>query len=179
MTFRSRLSARPPAFVEAVVGFLLPPRAREHVLGDLAESSASTPQYLFTACRAVPAVVFSQIRRTSYFPLWPPIGMALVAAFSRGDERWNPGAIVAAVVVLLTFMIRDAYRRPDLAHPWRQGLVDVAIVYVAIRLCAGGLALFRPDWVIGAAGLRGGAAVVAVLYLLRVHNPTGRVPRSA
>ena len=24
-----------------------------------------------------------------------------------------------------------------------------------------------------------GAAVVAVLYLLRVHNPTGRVPRSA
>lgn len=173
----SRLSA-PPAFVEAVVGLLMPPHAREHVLGDLAESSTSTRQYLVTACRAVPAVVFSQIRRTSYFPLWPPIGLVLFLAFGRGEERWNPGAFVAALAVLLTFMIRDAYRRPNLAHPWRQGLVDVAIVYAAIRVCAGGLSLFRPDWAIGAAGLRGGAAVVAVLYLLRVHNPTGRVPRS-
>jgi hypothetical protein len=169
----------PPAVIEAVLRVLLPPGAREHVLGDLAEGFTSTRQYLLTAGGAVLAVVFSQIRRTSYFPLWPPIGLVLFVAFCRGEERWNPGALVAALVVLLTFMVRDAYRRPDPAHPWRQGLVDVAIVYCAIRVCAGGLALLRPDWAIGAAGLRGGAAVVAVLYLLRVHNPTGRVPRSA
>lgn len=174
----SRLST-PPAFVQAVVGLLLPPVAREHVLGDLAESATSTRQYLLTACRVVPRVVFSQIRRTSHFPLWPPIGLVLFVAFCRGDGRWHTGALVAALVVLLTFMIRDAYRRPDQAHRWRQGLVDVAFVYIAIRVCASALALFRPEWTIGAGGLRAGAAVVAVLFFLRLGKPTGRVPRSA
>ena len=173
------MSARPLAALESLVGFLVPPLAREAVLGDLAERYESPAGYLLDALRTVPAVVVSQIRRTSYFPLWPMIGGALTASFGRGAENWWPRAVSPEIVTLLAFMLRDAYSVPDLVHPRRKGLVDVAIVAAAVLACQAGVASWRPEWSIAPAGLRGGALALAVLYLLRLSNPTGRVPRSA
>jgi hypothetical protein len=39
--------------------------------------------------------------------------------------------------------------------------------------------LWYPEWLITSEGLRGGALALAILYLLRLQNPTGRVPHSA
>jgi hypothetical protein len=173
------MSARPPAALESAIGLFVPPIAREPVLGDLAERYASPGRYLLDALRTVPAVVVSQIRRTSYFPLWPVIGVALTAALGRGAEDWWPRAVIPAVVALLAFMLRDAYRVPDLIHPRRKGLVDVTIVAATVLVYQAGIASWHPAWSIAPEGLRGGAFALAVLYLLRLPNPTGRVPRSA
>ena len=179
MEHQPGMTSRPPAALESVVGFFVPPLAREHVLGDLAERHTSPGQYLLDALRTVPAVVISQIRRTSFFPLWPMIGFALAVAFGRGAEDWWPRAVIPAVITLLAFMFRDAYRVPDLKRPRLKGFVDVAIVALAVLASQAGLALWHPEWLITSEGLRGGALALAVLYLLRLQNPTGRIPRSA
>ena len=128
MERRSGMTPRPPAALESVVGLFVPPLTSEHVLGDLSERYTSPRQYLLDALRTVPAVVISQIRRTSFFLLWPMIGLGLTLAFGRGAEDWWPRAAIPAVITLLAFMFRDAYRVPDLKRPRRKGLVDVAIV---------------------------------------------------
>ena len=179
MECRSGMTSSPPAAIESVVGLFVPPLTREHVLGDLAERYTSPGQYLLDALRTVPAVVISQIRRTSFFLLWPMIGLGLTIAFGRGAEDWWPRAVIPAVITLLAFMFRDAYRVPDLKRPRRKGLVDVAIVAATVLAFQAGVALWRPEWLITSEGLRGGAFALAVLYLLRLQNPTGRVPRSA
>lgn len=179
MERRPGMTPRPPAGMESAVGLFVPPVAREHVLGDLAERYTSPGRYLLDALRAVPAVVISQIRRTSYFLMWPMIGFALIIAFGRGAKSWWPHAVIPAVITLLAFMVRDAYRVPDLMRPRRKGLVDIAIVAVTVIASEATLTLWHPDWVITSEGVRGGAFALAVLYLLRLQNPTGRVPRSA
>jgi hypothetical protein len=179
MERRSGMKSGPPAVIESIVGLFVPPLAREHVLGDLAERSTSLGRYLLDALRTVPAVVISQIRRTSFFLLWPMIGFGLTIAFGRGAAEWWPRAVIPAVITLLAFMFRDAYRVPDLQRPWRKGLVDIAIVAGTILASEAGISLWRPEWLVTSEGLRGGALALAVLYLLRLQNPTGRVPHSA
>lgn len=179
MERRPGMTPHPPAALESAVGLFVPPLAREHVLGDLAERHTSPGQYLLDAFRTVPAVVISQIRRTSYFLLWPMIGFALIVAFGRGAEKWWPNAVLPAGITLLAFMLRDAYRVPDLNRPRRKGIVDVAIVAATVLASEAALTLWQPEWVITSEGLRGGGFALAVLYLLRLQNPTGRVPRSA
>jgi glucose-6-phosphate-specific signal transduction histidine kinase len=179
MERRPGLTSLPPVALESVVGLLVPPLAREHVLGDLAERYVSPGRYLLDALRTVPAVVISQIRRTSYFVLWPMVGLLLAFAFSRGTEGWWPRAVIAAVITLLAFMFRDAYRVPDLEHPRRKGLVDIAIVAAAVLAVESGLMLWHPAWSMTLKGLSGGAWALALLYFLRLQNPTGRVPHSA
>ena len=177
MERRPGMTSRPPAAMESVVGFFVPPLAREYVIGDLAERYTSPGQYWLDALRTVPAVVISQIRRTSFFLLWPMIGFGLTIAFGRGAEDWWPAAVIPAVITLLAFMVRDAYRVPDLKRPRRKGLVDVVIVAVTVLASQAGVALWHSEWLITSEGLRGGALALALLYLLRLQNPTGRVPR--
>ena len=179
MERRSGMTSSPPAVIESVVGLFVPPLAREHVLGDLAERYISLGQYMLDALRTVPAIVISQIRRTSYFSLWPVIGLGLTIAFGRGTEAWWPRAVIPSVITLLAFMFRDAYRVPDLQHPRRKGLVDIAIVAGMVFASEAVVGLWQPEWLITSEGLRGGVLALAVLYLLRLQNPTGRVPRSA
>jgi hypothetical protein len=150
---------------------------REHVLGDLAERYESLGQYLFDAVRTVPSVIGSQIRRTSFFLLWPMIACVLLIAFGRGADAWWPQAVTPTVTTLLAFMVRDAYRVPDPEHPRRNGLVDIAIVAAAVLACQRVVALWQPDWLVTTEGWRGGAVALAILYLLRLQNPTGRVPK--
>lgn len=177
MERRSGLKSHPPVRLESVIALLVPPVAREHVLGDLAERYASQGQYLLDAVRTVPSVVASQIRRTSFFLLWPMIAFMLLIAFGRGADGWWPQAVIPTVTTLLAFMVRDAYRVPDPEHHRRKGLIDVAIVAAAVLACQRVVALWQPEWLVTTEGWRGGAVALAILYVLRLQNPTGRVPR--
>lgn len=179
MEQRSGMTSSPPAVIESIVGLFVPPLAREHVLGDLAERYMSVGQYVLDALRTVPTIVVSQIRRTSFFAMWPVIGIGLTIAFGRGAEAWWPRAVIPSIITLLAFMFRDAYRVPDLQHPQRKGLVDIAIVAGMVLASEAVVGLWHPEWLITSEGLRGGVLALTVLYLLRLQNPTGRVPRSA
>ena len=89
MEHRPNMTSRPPAVIESAVGVFVPPLAREHLLGDLAERYTSPGRYLHDALSTVPAVVVSQIRRTSFFPLWPMIGLGLAYRVRPG----RPGVV--------------------------------------------------------------------------------------
>ena len=51
--------------IESVVGILIPPACREEVLGDLYERNPTALGFVFDTILTVPAVIVSQIRRTS------------------------------------------------------------------------------------------------------------------
>ena len=99
---------------------------------------------------------------------------------TRATSGSNRTAVIPSVITLLAFMFRDAYRVPDLQHPRRKGSVDIPDRYrgwcSSPKLSS---AWWRHEWLITSEGLRGGALALAVLYLLRLQNPTGRVPHSA
>jgi hypothetical protein len=166
-----RMEARPPAVVESVVRLLVPPVAREHVLGDLSERYTSTTQYLVEAMRTLPFVVKGQIRRTSYFRMWPLVATMLMTGFGADRGPWSIRAVIPSLATLIGFMFRDAYRVPDLRYPWRQGLVDLLIVGATAAATEAVVALTRPEWLMSPKGVAGGTVVLAILYLLRVQNP--------
>jgi hypothetical protein len=171
MESNPRMEARPPALIESAVRLFVPPIAREHVLGDLSERYTSTPHYLLEATQTIPFVIGSQIRRTSHFPMWPIVALMLHTGFGAGSDRWWPHAVIPSVATLIAFMFRDAYRVPDVRHPWRQGLVDLALVASVVIATEIVVALIRPEWLIAADGVAGGSAILAMLYVLRVQNP--------
>jgi hypothetical protein len=169
------METRPPALVESVVRLFVPPVAREHVLGDLSERYSSAARYVIDAIRTIPFVIASQIRRTSYFPIWPLVGAMLMAGFSAGTSSWGLHSLIPSLATLFGFMIRDAYRVPDLRHPWRQGFIDLLIVAATVIASEVVVAFLRPEWLIGRTGISGGAIVLIVLYVLRGKNPHRRL----
>ena len=102
----------------------------------------------------------------------------MVIAFGHGSADWWPRAVLPAVTTLLAFMIRDAYRVPDLEHPRRKGLVDIAVVAAIVVVSQSLVGWWQPAWRLTTEGWRGGAIALAILYVLRLQNPSGRVPRS-
>ena len=178
MESEPHLEAGPPALIESAVRLLVPPVAREHVLGDLAERYSSPRQYLLDAARTVPFVVVSQIRRTSYFAFWPMVALMLTSGFGGGaagilaagrdpgarhDDRLHvPRRLPSSVISSI---------RGDRGSSTSSVAAASALASQAI------VAVVRPEWLIAPAGVAGGGIVLAMLYLLRVQNPTGRVPR--
>ena len=79
------VEARPPALIESAVGLIVPPAAREHVLGDLFERYASPGLYVLEAARTLPFVLASQSRRTSHFVAWPMIALMLATWGNRAE----------------------------------------------------------------------------------------------
>ena len=128
--------------------------------------------------RTLPFVIVSQIRRTSYFAFWPMVGLILSAGLRTGSNGSWIQAVIPAIATMIGFMLRDAYRIRDPRHPWRQGLVDVAVAAAFAVAAEMVVAVVRPDLLIAPAGVAGFAAVLALLYLMRIQNP-GRPVRIA
>jgi hypothetical protein len=109
------MEASSSALIEAIVGRLIPPAAREHVLGDLRERSRSTLQLVSDALRTVPWVILSQMRRASdhLLVLMQAYTLFLVLRPQRftsaaADQIWRLAIPIAAALLVLAF--RDAYR---------------------------------------------------------------------
>jgi hypothetical protein len=132
-----KMETRPPEVIERIVGWLVPPVCREHVLGDLSERYVSPRQYLLDALKTVPFVVASRVRRTSKPALWI-INAALLlitatASFWESPaENWM-AAIVPALVGSLLLALRDAYRSPG-TKAFRASAIDVGIAASGILL---------------------------------------------
>src|SRR5262245_59276903 len=99
----------PPAILERIVLFLIPPAARESVAGELCEMYVSPGQYARAALRAVPFIVLSQVRRHANFPLLALQGLLLFSWFSgMGGSVVQAGG--GTLAILLAFAVREAYR---------------------------------------------------------------------
>ena len=83
----------PSKIIEAVVGLLVPPASREHVLGDLRERYAGTRSYLSDALSAVPGAIAGRLLRTTGWQLVALRAGALylsflVAAWAAFGAAW-------------------------------------------------------------------------------------------
>ncbi len=142
------MAVGPPRLLSSIVGHFLPPATREHVLGDLAEQYVSPSRYLWDACRILPFVVASQIRRSwgarvlavSGLSLWYLLVMAAALTdvsetqFYAGDAWISRIATVACVLTAMTLL--DAYtdsRRTvaPLIGAMRYGMGTIASVLFA------------------------------------------------
>ena len=75
------MRAGPPKIIEAVVGLLVPPASREHVLGDLRERFQDTRSYLADAVSAVPGAIAGRVLRTTDWQVLAMEGCALYVSF--------------------------------------------------------------------------------------------------
>jgi len=114
----------PSKFIEALVGFFVPPACREEVLGDLYERFTSPAKYVLDAIRTLPLVILSRIRRT----VEPAIMVTQLFAWSISFLSWSSlldlsfpseqaliRAAIPAAMAVLALILEDAY-----AHPARR-----------------------------------------------------------
>lgn len=151
------METRPHPLIERGIARLVPPLAREAVMGDLAERFRSQSQYLAEAFGILPHVIVGQIRRTTTLAV---VGLEAVILFgcmggfgdlteTVGDvPMWARAALPAALALLL-LVLRDAYRSAD---GWSAGRAfrDVLSVTAVIGL-----------WQLGAAALAAGGVISA------------------
>ena len=113
----------PPPLLERIVTILVPPRAREAVVGDLCETYASPKAYALEALRTVPFVIASQARRNLNLPvLMLQAGLALFF--------FGPSAALA-LAALLT--IAEAYRQAERPCP-RRAIRETLVVALTVVL---------------------------------------------
>lgn len=151
------METRPHPLIERGIAWMVPPLAREAVMGDLAERFRSQSQYLAEAFGILPHVIVGQIRRTTTLAV---VGLEAVILFGcmggfgdltetvRDVPTWARAAIPATLAVLI-LVLRDAYRKVD---GWSAGraFADVTAVTAVIGL-----------WQLGAAALATGGIISA------------------
>src|SRR5215471_10415500 len=124
--------ARPPAVMERVARLLIPPAAREEVVGDLWERYRSPLSYASEALSVMPFLVASQIRRNTNVPALAIAAFVFfvfcfggIAAIDAPTDvpRWLRAA-VPTVAALIGLVLRDAYRRNEV-QPARRAAFDI------------------------------------------------------
>jgi hypothetical protein len=135
----------PPAALSALLRLLIPPPAREAVLGDLEERYRSPIQYASEGIRTMPYLIASRARRTSSiaivglqtFVLIACLGATLPDLPGQTVPSWMQGGIPAAAA-LLALALRAVYRSDE--APIRSGLLDAVAAAAAMLLSQGALA---------------------------------------
>lgn len=154
-----KMEARPPVLIDRVVRVLIPPAAREAVIGDLWERYRSPLHYALEALKVMPFVILSQIRRTSNLPMlgiqaftfFVCFGGFAVNAAPLDVPRWLRAA-VPTLVALMALVLRDAYRSEQ--HPARRAAFDVVTAVAFVLLSQAALlalsmnGALSPDWIL-------------------------------
>ena len=149
----------PPAPLSALLRLLIPPPAREAVLGDLEERYRSPIQYASEGIQTMPYLIASRARRTSSvaivglqtFVLIACLGVTLPDLPGQSVPSWAQGGIPAAAA-LLALALRAVYRGEE--TPVKSGLLDAVAAAVAMLLSQGVLAALvsagqiGPDWLL-------------------------------
>jgi hypothetical protein len=117
------MQSAPREWMEAVVGFLIPPACREEVLGDLHERYTGPRRYIADAVRTVPLVIASRIRRTADPQVLLMEAFALYISFLAAAWRFEGlpflytqrgflRLAIPAAVALVALILADAYANP-------------------------------------------------------------------
>ena len=169
----------PRPLIARVVSALIPPASREHVLGDLYQRNRSDGQYVLDACRVLPHVVWSQIRRTASPALLAAEFVLVYLAFTSAAVSVvgffaQPFAVyhlaVPAALALVTLVLRDAYAgatrsSPEVAADAFLAVMTILIAEQLLLTAGSGLALPRVVSISGAvASLFGLSAIRKLAY---------------
>ena len=184
------MKAGPSKATELLVGWLLPPASREHVLGDLHERYTTRWRYMAEVISVVPLVILSNIRRTldpvvllmeafTFFMSFLIAGWSLgPGSFLYHDLGFLRVAIPTAVASL-GLVLADAYANPRKRSPMRPVLGAVfsllCVLLSQMTLSgSGGLALPRFVMVAGSS-----MALLLVSTLRLLFPPPADRPRGA
>lgn len=172
------MSGGPPRWLELAVTPLVPPVAREEVLGDLWERYRSPWRYLADVARAVPWLATSQALRSTDPALFMLLGFILFASFGGLEPQrallTAPialPALPAAACGLAALVLRNAYRREDL-WTWHRAMGDVASLAAAILVSQAlvtlgdAIGLIAPSWRLPLGWAIGGLIFSALAILL-------------
>ena len=155
------MKPRPPKAIEAVVGLLVPPVHREHVLGDLHERYTSLWHYIVDSVRTVPLVILSQIARTTAPRVLLMEACAVYGSFLAVVSLqgvWLQGTsflfeqseflrlAIPAVAGLLALVVGDAYATPGIERRLRSTL-GAALCIAFAFLSQAALSVSYPDLV--------------------------------
>ena len=129
-----------PRAIERIGEWLIPPAAAEHVLGDLAETSSTTGQYLRRLASVLPHVIWSQVRRRATIA-----GLVFNTLFSgfflivfqrvANDRFLDEPAAWARMLALLCIWVTGnalsaAYGSPTKPLSWHRGIFCATAVLV-------------------------------------------------
>jgi hypothetical protein len=168
---------QPSQLLQRLVRALLPPAAREHVVGDLNERYRSPGHYFADALAVLPFIVASQVRRTTSVPRIAVRVLLLWFTVFLGplQQNWVAASIPTALAAL-ALLLRDAYRDttppPAPIRP-RAALIDVLLIAVCALLYQ---AVAPPDLAPSPQLMRRGMPIGCALYFfMRLQNPGGGV----
>jgi len=175
------MEACPRPVIEALVGLLIPPACREHVLGDLYERYTSPGQYVADAARTLPFVVCSQVLRTTSTRLLVAEAAALFLAFLTAAAQFalpqlsQPSMLrqvtVPALVALVAIVLRDAYTEPQ-GRPPQAVAVDAGFGIAFALVSQAVLAAIQPNLVLPRlVAIAGGGFGLLLLSAVRMASP--------
>ncbi len=129
----------PPAILEKVLQLLIPPAAREAVVGDLREIYCGPAQYLAEALRTVPRVVLSCAIRAAN----PPLlllqgGLVFFCLMGLSASLWRLSpveAVLGTVVVLAGTLLCETYRQIGRPTVERSIVEAILIAIFIIGFC--------------------------------------------
>lgn len=127
--------------VETIIRILLPPTCREHVLGDLRESAAPRRPGMHDLMFTAPAVVWSQMRRSTPPMLLLAQGLAAYIAFAQfafmpgGDRAALVTGLWPVLAALAVLVLIDTYRTA-VECTWRRHIAMSAIAGACAGLAA-------------------------------------------
>ena len=175
----------PRPLIERFVSALIPPPSREHVLGDLRQRNRSEGEFVLDACRVVPYVVWSQVRRTAspqllaaefalVYGAFASAAVSVIGFFSRPFAVYQ--LAIPAAIALVTLVLRDAYAAGKRSAAEVAGDASLAVMAILVAeqvlLAAGsGLALPRAVSIGGAVASLLGISAIRRLAHERAVGP--------
>lgn len=178
----------PSKIAETVVRLLLPPAAREHVLGDLKERYSSPRRYFLDAVSAVPCVILSRIRRTTDAAVLLMEALVLYLSFYGAAWYIDPTSFlfeqnallrlaIPTAAALIGFMLVDAYADPAKRSPLKpvvQAALGTGFAFLSQATLATRTALAVPNRIV----LLGGMSLplisaIRIFFAAGDQRPTG------
>ena len=184
------MQSQPSKAIELILGWLIPPASREHVLGDLHERYVSPMRYLADVVTIVPLVIWSNIRRTLDPVVLLMEGFTfyvclVLAAFGFGprtllsDDFGFIRLAIPTAAALLALVTADAYSDPRKKSPLKPILGSVLAVASAF-LSQAALSGIPQTALPGMIMVGGCSAAVLLLSTLRLlFPPPADRPRGA
>lgn len=184
------MKAAPSKALETVIGFLIPPACREHVLGDLRERYTCPRRYIADAVDTVPRLVVSQIRRRTAPQVFLMEASALYLSFLAAtwqsdstefhEQRAFLRLAIPTVAALVGLLLGDAYASPGKRSPLMpimEASVGVACAFLSqAAVSAADRELVVPRWIMVSGG---GMSLLLVSTLRMLFPPAGNRPRGA
>jgi hypothetical protein len=135
----------PPLIVEGAVQLLIPPAARETVVGDLREIYRGPAQYAVEALRTVPLVILSCAFRSVNFPLLLLQGALIFFCLEGLDEHVLPLNQVqiglGTAAALIAIILRDTYQQAGRPTVRRSIIEAILIAFFMAVFCPEALGL--------------------------------------